>query len=310
MVKEKINMKESQSNIKISAGERIFHGINYVFFVICAIITLFPLIYVISMSLSSSNAINSGKVFLFPVDVTLASYKNIIEDGQILIAFKNTVIITIVGVILNMCATILCAYPLSRRRLRGRGIISGVIVFTMMFGGGMIPSFLLVKSLGLMDTYGALWLPGLISVYNMIVLKSFFQGIPDSLEEAAQIDGANDIYILVRIILPLSGSVIAALVLFYAVGWWNDYFGSMIYLNSSSLQPMTVKLMQLLQNTTQNMLKGTMSGSAGALEEQQNIASENIRAASTVVTVLPILCVYPFLQQYFVKGVMIGSVKG
>ena len=309
MVKEK-NMKKNQSNIKVSMGERIFYFLNYVFFIICAAITIFPLLYLLSMSLSSSNAINSGKVFLLPVETTLAAYKNIVEDGQILYAFKNTIVITVAGTVLNMISTILCAYPLSRKRLKGRGIFSGLIVFTMMFSGGMIPNFLLVKSLGLMDTHWALWLPGLISVYNMIVLRSFFQGIPDSLEEAAQVDGANDIYILIRIILPLSGPVLATLVLFYAVGWWNEYFNAMIYLNSSSLQPMQLKLMQLLQNINQELLSNT-SGSAGALEQdKQDLVSESVRAASTVITVLPILCVYPFLQKYFVKGVMVGSVKG
>lgn len=300
-------MSRKKSQIKISAGERVFYILNYIFFIICAVITIFPLIHIVSLSLSSSNAIASGKVFVLPVETNLDAYRNIVKDGQIIYALKNTLSITVFGIILNMVATILCAYPISRKRLKGRKFFSGMIVFTMMFGGGMIPNFLLVKSLNLMDSFWALWLPNLIVVYNMIVLKTFFQGIPDSLEEAAAVDGANDFYILCRIMLPLSGSVIATLTLFYAVGWWNEYFNAMIYLNSSAKQPMTVKLMQMMQNMTTEML----NGSEGALEKsKQNLVPECIKGASTVVTVLPILCVYPFLQKYFVKGVMIGSVKG
>lgn len=293
-------------NRQSSVGEQIFYCINYCFLVLCVGITLFPLVNIVATSLSSSNAIISGEVFLWPKQPTLEAYRNVVEDGQVFVAMKNTVIITVVGVVFNMAATILCAYPLSRKRLMGRGIFSGIIVFTMLFGGGMIPSFLLVKMLGIMDSYWALWLPQLISVYNMIIMKTFFQSIPDSLEEAAALDGANDFYILIKVFLPLSGSILATLTLFYAVSWWNEYYNSMIYINSSSKLPMTVKLMQMVQNMNQDMLRG----SEGVIQKEQSLVAQSVRSASIVVTILPILCVYPFLQKYFVKGVMIGSVKG
>ncbi|MCR4718314.1 MAG: carbohydrate ABC transporter permease, partial [Firmicutes bacterium] len=234
---------------------------------------------------------------------SLEAYNSIFKDGNVLLSLKNTVVITLFGTAFNMLFTIMCAYPLSRKRLQGRGFFSGIIVFTMIFGGGLIPSFLLVKSLKLINTYWALWLPGLISVYNMIILKTFFQGIPDSLEEAAMIDGANDIYILVRIMLPLSGSVLATLSLFSAVGWWNDYYNSMIYLDTTTKLPMTVRLMQMISNANR-----TFSMNGEGVDEY--ITPEAIKASTIVVTMVPILCVYPFLQKYFVKGVMIGSVKG
>lgn len=293
-------------NRQCSIGEQIFYCINYCFLTLCVVITLFPLVNIVATSLSSSNAIVSGEVFLWPKQLTLEAYRNIIEDGQVFMAMKNTLIITVVGVVFNMAATILCAYPLSRKRLMGRGVFSGIIVFTMLFGGGMIPSFLLVKMLGIMDSYWALWLPQLISVYNMIIMKTFFQSIPDSLEEAAALDGANDFYILVKVFLPLSGSMLATLTLFYAVSWWNEYYNSMIYINSSGKLPMTVKLMQMVQNMNQDMLRG----SEGAMQQEQSLVAQSVKSASIVVTILPILCVYPFLQKYFVKGVMIGSVKG
>ena len=286
-------------------GERIFYCCNYLFLTLCVIVAVFPLINVIATSFSSSNAIASGKVFLLPVNWTFDSYRQIFKDGNILRSLNNTIVITLMGTALNMIFTIVCAYPLSRKRFQGRGFFSGLFVFTMIFSGGLIPGFLLIKSLRLIDTYWALWLPGLINVYNMIILKTFFQGIPESLEEAAMIDGANDIYVLVRIMLPLCGPVLATLSLFSAVGWWNEYYNAMIFLNSTPKLPMTVRLMQMIENINRNSL---MNGEGVTANEM--LTPEGIKASTIVVTMVPILCVYPFLQKYFVKGVMIGSVKG
>ena len=290
---------------RVSIGENIFYACNYLFLFLCVVVAVFPLIHVVATSLSSSNAIASGKVFLTPVELTYNSYHEIFRDGNVLRSLKNTVVITLIGTALNMIFTIMCAYPLSRRRLKGRGFFSGLFVFTMIFGGGLIPGFLLVKSLKLIDTYWALWLPGLISVYNMIILKNCFQNIPDSLEEAAMIDGANDIYILVKIMLPLASSVLATLSLFSAVGWWNEYYNSMIFLNSTTKLPATVRLMQMIESANRSSLLNGEGVTANEL-----VTPEGIKAATIVVTMVPILCVYPFLQKYFVKGVMIGSVKG
>lgn len=293
------------SKDRVSFGEKVFYFCNYVFLTLCVIVAVFPIIHVIATSFSSSNAIASGKVFFYPVEATFDSYREIFRDGNVLRSLNNTITITLIGTALNMVFTIMCAYPLSRKRLIGRGFFSGMLVFTMIFGGGLIPSFLLIKSLKLINTYWALWLPSLISVYNMIILKTFFQNIPDSLEEAAMIDGANDVYILVKIMLPLAGPVLATLSLFSAVGWWNEYYNSMIFLDSTTKLPMTVRLMQMIESASRSSL---MNGEGVTANE--NITPEGIKAATIVVTMVPILCVYPFLQKYFVTGVMIGSVKG
>ena len=296
--------------MRATAEETIFKWIHYLILTALTFLCLYPFLYIIATSLSSSRAVSSGEVFLWPVEFNLHAYRQLLLDGQILIAMKNTVFLALVGTGLNMITTVLCAYPLSRKRLGGRGFFTGMIVFTMMFGGGMIPNFLLIRSLRLMDTYWALWLSGLQSTYNMIVLRTFFQSIPDSLEEAAQIDGANDPYILFRIVLPLSGAALATITLFYSVSWWNSYFNPMMYLNTTSKYPLMVKLRSMLD--TAQMLFSQAQGEGlidtGALE--QMVAMETFKAATILVSILPIMCVYPFLQKYFTKGVMIGSVKG
>ena len=292
--------------MKASRGEKIFYVINYIFLTLIAIGCVYPFIYILATSLSSSRAVNSGEVFLLPVDINFEAYRQLFRDGQIAISMKNTILITVVGTVLCMFSTTLCAYSLSKKRLRFRGVFMGVIVFTMMFSGGMIPGFLLIRNLHLMNTYWALWLSGLQSTYNMIVLRTFFQGIPDSLEEAAQIDGASDPYILVRIVLPLSGAALATITLFYAVGWWNIYFNAMLYISSSLKYPLMVKLKAMLD--TARMI--TVQGGGGGVMEALMVAAESFKAATILVSVLPIMLVYPFLQKYFVKGVMIGSVKG
>ena len=296
--------------IKQSAGERFFHIFNYIFISLCAFLALYPFLQVIATSFSSSRAVSSGEVIWRPVEFNLLAYKQLLEDGQIFVAMKNTVVLTVVGTALNMFATILAAYSLSKKRLRGRNIFLLIIIFTMMFNGGMIPNFILIKKLGLMDNYLGLWLMGLIGTYNMFVMKTFFENMPESLEEAAAIDGANDIQIMVKLILPLSLPVIATLTLFYAVGWWNQYFNAMLYITSTSKQPLMVKLMQML-DTAQMIMVNTANPSGGTEGVIENtIAPETFKAASIIISTLPILCVYPFLQKYFVKGVMIGSIKG
>jgi putative aldouronate transport system permease protein len=297
--------------MKASPGERVFYGINYVFLTLIALGCLYPFLYIIATSFSSSRAVNSGEVFLWPVEFNLEAYKQLLLDGQIFISMRNTVLLTVVGTFLCMLSTVLSAYSLSKKRLRGRGVVMGLIVFTMMFGGGMIPNFLLIRNLHLMDNYWALWLSGLQSTYNMIVLRTFFQGIPESLEEAAMIDGAGDPYILFRIVLPLSGAALATITLFYAVGWWNSYFAPMMYISSTLKFPLMVKLKAMLDTAQMLTVQTQMGlGGEGGLVQQTMIAAETYKAATILISVLPIMCVYPFLQKYFVKGVMIGSVKG
>jgi putative aldouronate transport system permease protein len=294
--------------MKLPIVERTGRIFNYVFLSLIAFCCLYPFINIVVTSLSSRRAVYAGEVYLWPVEFNLDAYKEVLLDGQIFVSMWNTAILTVVGTVMSMTSTILCAYALSKKRLMGRGIFMGLIVFTMMFSGGMIPSFLLIRNLGLMDSYWALWLGGLQSSYNMIVLRTFFQGIPESLEEAAQIDGAGDPYILVRIVLPLSGAALATIALFYAVGWWNTYFSAVMYITSTSKQTLMVKLRQMLD--AMQVLVSQAQAGINEGSSMTNIAAETFKAATILVSMLPIMCVYPFLQKYFVKGVMIGSVKG
>jgi len=289
--------------MKATPGEKVFSVFNYGIILIFAVACLYPFLYIVATSFSSNRAVVSGEVFLWPVEPNAEAYKRLIREGQIFSSMWNTVVLTLVGTALNMICTVLCAYSLSKKRLDGRGIFMAIIVFTMMFSGGMIPNFLLIRNLRLMDTYWALWLSGLQSTYNMVVLRTFFQAIPDSMEEAAQIDGASDPYILFRIVLPLSGAALATITLFYAVGWWNAYFGPMLYISSSEKYPLMVRLKSMLDTATNMRITNEMG-------DEVAIAQETYRAATILISTLPIICVYPFLQKYFVKGVMIGSLKG
>jgi len=283
-------------------GSKMFDIFNYLLITLITLATVFPLINFLSLSLSSSRAISSGEVFILPVEVNFGAYINLIKDGTLVKALKNSVVVAGCGTALNMVATILGAYPLSKKRLRGRGILLGLITFTMMFGGGLIPTFILIKQLNLIDSYWSLWLLGLISTYNMLVLKSFFEQLPPDLEESAAIDGFNDFSILVRIILPISMPAIATITLFYLVSHWNSYFNVMMYISDSNKQTVMTRLMQMIDKLKTSLLDSS--------ELQIEMAApESVKAAAVVFSTLPILCVYPFLQRYFVKGVMIGAIK-
>lgn len=286
-------------------GERVFYAVNYFIIALLSLTTLYPFVYIIAESFSSTRAITSGQVVLWPVEPGLSNFRNVLEDGQIFHAMQNTVTLTVVGTVLNMAFTVLCAYSLAQKRLAGRNFMLLLITFTMVFNAGMIPNFILVKDLGLMNSNWSLWAPGLISTFNMFVMKSYFESLPVSLSEAAEIDGANDLVILVSVILPISLPMIATITLFYCVGWWNSYFNAMMYLTSSTKMPLMVKLLQMIQQA-----QIAASGTGDASEQQSLLSPEGYRAASIVIATLPILCVYPFLQKYFVKGVMIGSIKG
>jgi putative aldouronate transport system permease protein len=270
-------------------------------FVIC--ITLYPFIYVLSMSISDPQHVVTGAVWLFPKGFSLESYGRVFENEDIWIAYYNTIFYTVVGTALNIIFTILAAYPLSRKTFFARNWIMVIIVITMFFGGGLIPTFLLIKELGLYNTRWAILLPGLTTAFYIIITRSFLQSIPESLSESARIDGANDIGILWRIILPLSKPIIAVLALFYAVGHWNSYVSAMIYLSDVKLQPMSLYLMKVLVQNNDSMLEGM------ADQYDRALFSVQLKYSIIIVSILPILLIYPFLQRYFVKGVMIGSLK-
>lgn len=288
----------------MSWGEKVFMAIVYLVITVFTVCAFYPFLYELAVSFSSSQAVGAGEVMLLPKGINLEAYKQLLLDGQILSSMKNTILLTAVGTFLNLVATTLTAYALSKKRLYGRKLFLAMIVFTMLFSGGMIPNFVLIKSLNLMNTFSGLWLMGLISTYNMIVMKTFFEETPESLSEAASIDGANEPRILMQVILPVSKPVLATMVLFYAVGWWNSYFNPMMYLSSPSKFPMMVKLKQMLD--TAKMIEVSTAEGLGQIV----VAAETLKAASIIVTILPIICIYPFLQKYFVKGVMVGSIKG
>lgn len=290
----------------MSIWSRLGTAVNYVVLGFLSFLALYPLWYVVVSSFSSSRAITAGEVSLWPVDFNTVAYSRLFDDGQLFVAMWNTIVVTLVGTLLNMALTTLAAYPLSRRRLMGRNQLLMIIIFTMLFVAGVIPNFILVKQLGLMDTYWSLWLPALISTYNMFVMKTFMEGLPEEIEESAAIDGAGDWRILGQIILPLCKPIMAALSLFYAVGWWNSYFNVLLYITKNAQQTLTLKLYQMIQQVDQSLLNN--AGSEGV--EHVILTPEGIKAAAIVIAVAPILIVYPFLQKHFVKGVLIGSVKG
>lgn len=272
-----------------------------------SLLTLFPFWYEIAASFSSSRAITSGEVFLWPVEFNTVAYERLLDDGQLIMAMGNTILVTVIGTALNVIMTIMAAYPLSRKRLVGRNGLLAFITITMLFVAGLIPNFILIKSLGLMNSYWSIWLPGLISTYNMFVMKTFMEGLPEEIEESASIDGAGDWRILLQIYMPLCKPILAALSLFYAVGWWNSYFNVLLYITESTKLTVMVKLYQMVSRVDDNLLNNI--GGNDALE-QILLTPEALKAAAVVIVVTPILCVYPFLQKHFVKGVLIGSVKG
>lgn len=291
-----------------SRKTRVFYGINYALITLVVLTMVVPLINIIATSFSGERAVLSGEVFLWPVDFTTETYKQVFFNSPLMRGMRNTLTVTFVGTALNMVMTLCAAYPLSKPRLQGRTFFLLMITLTMILNAGIVPNFLLVKDLGLMNSFWAIWLPGVISTYNMIVMKTFLQSLPPSLEESAMIDGANDMTVLIRIILPLSLPSLATITLFYAVGHWNSYFNVMLYISKSNLKTLQLVLRDLINNSSvTDML---LNASRDSSDFQVRVTQESIKAASIVIATLPIMCVYPFLQKYFVKGVMIGSVKG
>jgi multiple sugar transport system permease protein/putative aldouronate transport system permease protein len=296
-------------NTKIgeSRGDRIFTICNYIFLSLLVLSVLYPLIYVLSASLSSTKAVASGRVWLFPVEFSLLGYKTIFEYSKIWVGYGNSMFYMIVGTTVNVILTILAAYPLSRRDFYGRGIFMFLFVFTMMFNGGLIPNYLLVQDLGLLNSRWALIIPNALSVFNVIITMSFFKStIPNELLESAQLDGCNDFKFLFKIVLPLSAPIIAVISLFYAVGHWNSYFGALIYLRDASLFPLQLILRDIL---VQNSVDPSMMGDATQMANKIGL-QQLLKYSLIVVSSLPVLIAYPFVQRFFVKGVMIGSLKG
>lgn len=290
--------------MKATKGEKVFYAVNYVVLGLIALTCILPFIHIVALSLSDRSSVDSGHVFFWPIGLQFTAYKIFFIASPAFNAFKNSIIITLVGVALSLLGTILAAYPLSRSYLIGRRYLVLGMVFTMLFSGGLIPTYLVIKNMHLIDSYWALWLSGFISTYNMLLMRSYFENIPYEVQEAARIDGCNDTSLLIRIILPLSLPMLATLALFYGIGFWNSFMNVLMYINKSELQNLTVIVQAMLQ---QNDLLNSPSLNS---EEQAAVATEMVKAVGVVVMVVPMLVVYPFLQKYFVKGVMLGSVKG
>lgn len=277
--------------------------IVYFLLTLLLLLSVAPLLNIVAVSLSSSTAIQTGRVFLWPVELNFDSYLLLIRGTRIVHALLNSVELTVVGVLLCLVCTVFTAYPLSKPFFIGRRFFSLAIVFSMLFSGGLIPSYLVVKALGLLDSYYALWLPGLISTYNVLIMKSYFENISKEIEEAARMDGCGEFRIIARIMLPLSLPMIATLALFYGVGFWNAFMSVLIYINTSEKYTLTVLVQQMIQS--QSLLQEQMQ-----MDAFQPKVPESIKSAAVIVMVMPMLAVYPFLQKYFVKGVMLGSIKG
>ncbi len=290
---------------KTSGGDRFFYFFTYLLTGFLTVIVLYPIVYVVSTSFSSPEAVTRGEVWLWPVDFSLEGYTAVLKYRDVWIGYRNTIFYTIVGTLMNIALTLACAYPLSRKRLHGKGPIMFLFTFTMLFGGGMIPNYILIKNLKIMNTVWAMLLPGCMSVYNMIVARTFIQrNIPDELLEAAKMDGCSDTRFFFRIVLPLSKAMIAVLALWYAVGHWNAYFNAFLYLSDKELFPLQLFLKNVLvQNDFATMIDPDL---AEQMTELRNL----IKYALIVVSTAPLFAFYPLVQKHFVKGVMIGSVKG
>jgi len=281
-----------------------FDWVNMLFMTAICVVTLFPFLHMLSLSFSTGN-VSLTQIRIIPEEWTLSNYKKVLTNEYVIGGFLNTLLRTVSGTILSLLVTIFAAYPLSKRYFPNRTFWTLFIVFTMFFSGGLIPSYLLVKNLGLMNTTWALILPGLISTFSMIIARNYFMSLPDSLEESAKIDGANDLFILYKIIVPISMPIIATLTLWTAVAHWNAWFDSMIYMTDSKNHVLQIVMRRIVLEGTQDMLD------VNTLDDANSVVNpETIKAATVMVTIIPIILFYPFLQKYFVKGVLVGSLKG
>ena len=299
--------------IKETRGDRLFLLLVYLFLTAALIAVLYPLIYMISASISTPKYVNSGEMWLLPKGLTLEGYKLVFENPKIWSGYRNTIVYTVIGTLINLAVTLPAAYALSRSDFYGRRLFMILILITMFFNGGLVPTYLVVKNLGMVDSMWALILPVSASVWNIIVARTFFQStIPRELQEAAHIDGCTNVRLFVKIVLPLSAPIIAVMALFYGVGHWNSYFSALIYLNKESLFPLQMVLRQILvlQQMGAETNGAALSGEMAKLAASKAEVASLVKYAVIIVSTLPVIVVYPFLQRYFVQGVMIGSVKG
>ncbi|WP_245530252.1 carbohydrate ABC transporter permease [Cellulomonas flavigena] len=288
-----------------SKGYKAFTWFNGSFLVVLCGFMLYPFVTVLAQSFSSAGAVKAGLVNVVPIGFNVDTYKVVIANDLFWTSYRNTVVYTLVGTTIAMILTTLLAFVLARKNLRGRNFLIGIAVFTMFFNGGLIPNYVLIQTLGLKNTMWAVVLPGAISVFNLLVMKSFFENMAQELEEAAQIDGLGWWGIFRRIVLPLSKAVLATMILFYSVAIWNDWFAAFLYIDRQELFPVTLYLRNMIAGAS-----STASQGAAAAGSSKEAISANIQAVTMILTIIPILCIYPFVQRYFVSGIMLGSVKG
>ncbi|WP_376774424.1 carbohydrate ABC transporter permease [Paenibacillus eucommiae] len=285
----------------------MFSVLNYLILSMTLLIVLYPLVFVLIASLSSPETVIRGEVWIWPKGFNLDAYSRVFQNKDIMSGYLNTIMYTIAGTAINLVMTVLAAYPLSRKDLKGRNVIVMFMMFTMFFSGGLIPTYMIIKNMGLINTFWAMVVPNAVSVFNIIIMRTFFQHtIPNEVQEAAVMDGCSNMNILVRIVLPLSMPIIAVMILFYGVGHWNAYFNALIYLSDRDKFPLQLILREILvQNQTQDMMDLNSESAS-----QQALVAASIKYAVIIVTNVPVLLLYPFLQKYFVKGVMVGAIKG
>ena len=286
-----------------------FNFLNYSIIAILILVVLYPMVYILSASFSSPTRIAMGDVWLLPVDITLISYRTLVNYDYIWIGYGNTIFYTAVGTLINIAVTLMCAYPMARTNLRGRGPLMIMFTFTMLFGGGMIPNYLLVKNLGMLGTRWAVIIPGAMSVYNMIVARTFIQSnVPNEMLESTQMDGCNNTYFFFKMVLPLVKPIIAVLAMWYGVGHWNSYFNAFLYLDDINKMPLQIFLKEMLIHS-QRLAEQAEEGSIVEDIASQHLA-QGVKYAVIVLSSAPLMCVYPFVQKYFRQGVLMGSVKG
>ncbi|EMS69204.1 carbohydrate ABC transporter permease [Ruminiclostridium cellobioparum] len=299
-------MAKYRNTIGDTSGDKVFLAGVMVVSTLILCIVIYPLLYVLSASFSSGDAVMNGRVYLFPVEPSVEGYKMVFEDQNILTGFKNSLIYTFLGTMINMVMTTLIAFPLSRKKLPGRQAIMFIVTFTMFFSGGLIPTFLVVEKLKMVDTVWAMVVPTAISTFNLIIMKTYFENsIPEELGESAALDGCNNFRFLLSIVLPLSKPILAVLVLYYAVGHWNQYFNALIYLRSNERISLQLALRNILL-ANQISSGGSDSGGFGEVAK----VGLTVKYAVIIVSSIPVMILYPFIQKYFVKGVMIGAIKG
>lgn len=292
---------------RISNGDRVFNIITITLVLLLTLIVLLPLMNIIACSFSKPAAVSSGKVLLLPVDFTLDNYKLMLKYNNIWIGYRNTIFYTLVGTTINVVMSLLCAYPMSRKSFSGRKFFNKMFMFTMIFSGGMISQYILVKTLHMLNTVWAVLLPSAINVYNVIIVRTYIEtSIPAELEEATRIDGCTPFRFFIDFVLPLSKPIIAVIAMYYAVAHWNSYFSAFLYLSDSNLYPLQLFLREILVNSN---IDTSSIADPEMIAAMQGI-SDALKYVVIVISTLPLMCIYPFVQKFFVKGVMIGSVKG